>query len=60
MIWWAVLAAGVACYLLKLAGLSVPERILEQGDEECGCEAHEQECTTKKPSGGSPRRTVLE
>ena len=29
MIWWAVLAAGVACYLLKLAGLSVPERILE-------------------------------
>ena len=29
MIWWAVLAAGVACYLLKLAGLSVPARILE-------------------------------
>lgn len=30
MIWWAVLAAGVACYLLKLAGLSVPARVLEQ------------------------------
>ena len=29
MIWWAVLAAGVACYLLKLAGLSVPGRVLE-------------------------------
>ena len=30
MIWWAVLGAGVACYLLKLAGLSVPARVLEQ------------------------------
>ena len=29
MIWWAVLGAGVACYLLKLAGLSVPARVLE-------------------------------
>lgn len=26
--WWAVLAAGVGCYLLKLAGLSVPARLL--------------------------------
>lgn len=24
MMWWAVLGAGVGCYLLKLAGLSVP------------------------------------
>ena len=30
MIWWAVLGAGVACYLLKLAGLSVPARVLER------------------------------
>jgi branched-subunit amino acid transport protein len=30
VIWWAVLGAGVACYLLKLAGLSVPARVLEQ------------------------------
>ena len=30
MIWWAVIGAGVACYLLKLAGLSVPARVLEQ------------------------------
>ena len=29
MTWWAVLAAGVGCYLLKLAGLSVPPRVLE-------------------------------
>jgi len=28
MIWWAVLGAGVGCYLLKLAGLSVPPRVL--------------------------------
>ncbi|WP_377323345.1 AzlD domain-containing protein [Pimelobacter simplex] len=28
MIWWAVLGAGVGCYLLKLAGLSVPARVL--------------------------------
>ncbi len=28
MMWWAVLGAGVGCYLLKLAGLSVPPRIL--------------------------------
>lgn len=26
--WWAVLGAGVGCYLLKLAGLSVPGRVL--------------------------------
>ena len=30
MIWWAVLGAGFACYLLKLAGLSVPARVLER------------------------------
>ena len=29
MTWWAVLGAGAACYLLKLAGLSVPTRVLE-------------------------------
>jgi branched-subunit amino acid transport protein len=28
MTWWAVLAAGLGCYLLKLAGLSVPARVL--------------------------------
>ncbi len=28
MIWWAVLGGGVGCYLLKLAGLSVPPRVL--------------------------------
>lgn len=28
MIWWAVLGAGVGCYLLKLAGLSVPPGVL--------------------------------
>ena len=28
MIWWAVIGAGVGCYLLKLAGLSVPARVL--------------------------------
>ena len=27
--WTAVLVAGVGCYLLKLAGLSVPPRVLE-------------------------------
>ncbi|UFN45653.1 AzlD domain-containing protein [Nocardioides okcheonensis] len=26
--WTAVLVAGVGCYLLKLAGLSLPERVL--------------------------------
>jgi branched-subunit amino acid transport protein len=30
VIWWAVLAAAAACYLLKLAGLSVPARVLER------------------------------
>lgn len=29
MIWAAVLAGAVGCYLLKLAGLSVPERVLD-------------------------------
>ncbi len=28
MIWWAVLAGAAGCYLLKLAGMSVPERAL--------------------------------
>lgn len=30
MIWAAIVAAGVGCYLLKLAGLSVPSRVLER------------------------------
>lgn len=30
MIWAAVLVAAVGCYLLKLAGLSVPPRVLER------------------------------
>lgn len=29
MIWAAVLVAGAGCYLLKLAGLSVPPAVLE-------------------------------
>lgn len=29
-VWWAVLAAGLGCYLLKLAGLSVPGKVLAQ------------------------------
>jgi len=29
VIWTAVILAGLGCYLLKLAGLSVPPRILE-------------------------------
>lgn len=29
MIWIAVLAASAACYLIKLAGLSLPQRFLE-------------------------------
>ena len=28
--WWAVLAATLGCYLAKLAGLSVPERLLDR------------------------------
>lgn len=28
--WVAVLVGALACYLLKLAGLSVPERVLER------------------------------
>lgn len=27
--WGAIVVAGVGCYLLKLAGLSVPRRVLE-------------------------------
>jgi len=30
MTWVAVLAAAAGCYLLKLAGLSVPERVLDR------------------------------
>jgi branched-subunit amino acid transport protein len=30
MTWAAILVAGAGCYLLKLAGLSVPSRVLEQ------------------------------
>lgn len=30
MTWLAILAAGLGCYLLKLAGLSVPPRVLER------------------------------
>lgn len=30
MMWVAILAVGVGCYLLKLAGLSVPPRVLER------------------------------
>lgn len=30
MTWAAVLLAGLGCYLLKLAGLSVPPRVLER------------------------------
>lgn len=28
MIWWTVLAASLGCYLLKYAGLAVPESVL--------------------------------
>jgi len=30
MTWAAILVAGAGCYLLKLTGLSVPPRVLEQ------------------------------
>ena len=30
MIWWAVIVASLACYALKVAGLSVPDRVLER------------------------------
>ena len=32
MIWTAVIAASVGCYLLKLAGLSLPESVLDRPD----------------------------
>jgi branched-subunit amino acid transport protein len=32
--WTAVLLAGVGCYLLKLAGLSLPERVLSHATVE--------------------------
>ncbi len=28
-LWWGVVAVAVGCYLLKLAGLAVPEHLLE-------------------------------
>lgn len=28
-LWAAVIAAGVGCYLLKLAGISLPDRVLD-------------------------------
>jgi branched-subunit amino acid transport protein len=28
-LWWAVLGGGLGCYLLKLAGLSIPPQVLE-------------------------------
>ena len=28
--WWAILGAGLGCYLLKLAGLSIPAHVLER------------------------------
>lgn len=30
MTWAAILVAGVGCYLLKLAGLSVPSKVLDR------------------------------
>lgn len=30
MMWAAIVGAGLGCYLLKLAGLSVPPRVLER------------------------------
>jgi branched-subunit amino acid transport protein len=29
MIWFAILGAGLGCYLLKLAGVSLPARVLD-------------------------------
>lgn len=28
-LWWAVVVGGVACYALKFAGLSLPQKVLE-------------------------------
>jgi branched-subunit amino acid transport protein len=30
MTWLAILGAGIGCYVLKLAGLSIPARVLER------------------------------
>jgi branched-subunit amino acid transport protein len=30
MTWWAILGAGLGCYALKVAGLSIPARVLER------------------------------
>ena len=27
-LWWAIIVAAIGCYLLKLAGVSLPESIL--------------------------------
>ena len=32
MIWVAVIASSVGCYLLKLAGMSLPESVLDRPD----------------------------
>lgn len=32
MIWVAIIVAAVGCYLLKLAGLSIPRQFLERSD----------------------------
>lgn len=29
-LWWAVLVSSAGCYLLKLAGMSVPSRVLDR------------------------------
>ncbi len=29
-LWWAILLAGAGCWCLKLAGLSVPSRVLDR------------------------------
>ena len=30
MTWAAIIGAGISCYLLKLAGMSIPPRVLER------------------------------
>ena len=30
MIWACIIGAGIGCYLLKLAGMSIPARVLER------------------------------
>ena len=52
VIWLAVLACGVGCYLLKLAGMSVPEWVLATP----GPAAHGRP-VARRPAGGAGRRT---